>query len=506
MHLKRNYYFSSLFWSTAAKILNAILGFISVPMLLFFYGKSDYGVLSIAMACNGYMHLLDLGMNTGAVKFFSQWLAEQKRDLIFRIARTNITFYFLISIVNIIGLLLLALFGELLFSISHSQFLQLRSYLYILAVFSAFNWVTTAFNQLLIADKQIAFTMQVQCVQILLKGVLIFIVFTLKLSLTTYFFYLTFIVSLAIIPYCVKCKADNLIDSLKPAKYWAEFRVVLIFSLSIFILSLFQVTSTQSRPIILSIFAVDGADSVANFRILEVVPQLIIMIGGTFSGIFLPQAAEMVAQKDNDGMKTFVYKWTSLTTFFICLICFPFIISASEILSAYVGKGYDNLSPWLIIWCVLILVQMHSTPANSLIMAHGKIKLLVYITGVSCFISILVNIFLCKYFGVGSAILGYSIYILIVLISNYTVLYKKYLDVSNYKIFKAFLFPTFLAAICIIPIVLLPNEWILINMSNERIELILLITIRSILWCIPFILLSVVFKIISLKQIFSKER
>ena len=185
MHLKGNYYFSSLFWSTAAKILNAIFGFISVPMLLFFYGKSDYGVLSIAMACNGYMHLLDLGMNTGAVKFFSQWLAEQKRDLIFRIARTNITFYFLISIVNIIGLLLLALFGELLFSISHSQFLQLRSYLYILAVFSAFNWVTTAFNQLLIADKQIAFTMQVQCVQILLKGVLIFIVFTLKLSLTT---------------------------------------------------------------------------------------------------------------------------------------------------------------------------------------------------------------------------------------------------------------------------------------------------------------------------------
>ena len=154
----------------------------------------------------------------------------------------------------------------------------------------------------------------------------------------------------------------------------------------------------------------------------------------------------------------------------------------------------------------LVCVNTCTNAANSLIMAHGKIKLLVYITGVSCFISILVNIFLCKYFGVGSAILGYSIYILIVLISNYTVLYKKYLDVSNYKIFKAFLFPTFLAAICIIPIVLLPNEWILINMSNERIELILLITIRSILWCIPFILLSVVFKIISLKQIFSKKR
>ena len=71
-----NYYFSSFFWSTLAKILNAILGFISIPLLLGYYGKADYGILSIATACNGYMSLLDLGMNTGAVKFYSQWKAE----------------------------------------------------------------------------------------------------------------------------------------------------------------------------------------------------------------------------------------------------------------------------------------------------------------------------------------------------------------------------------------------------------------------------------------------
>ena len=50
---KNNYYISSLFWSTLAKILNAVLGFITVPLLLGYYGKAEYGLLSIATACNG---------------------------------------------------------------------------------------------------------------------------------------------------------------------------------------------------------------------------------------------------------------------------------------------------------------------------------------------------------------------------------------------------------------------------------------------------------------------
>ena len=121
MSLKNNYYVSSFFWSTLSKILTAIVGFISVPLLLGCYGKAEYGILSIATACNGYMHLLDLGMNVGAVKFFSQWKAEGNIDKIYRVARTNITFYGIIAIINIMGLLLLAFFGRSCFSITDLQ-------------------------------------------------------------------------------------------------------------------------------------------------------------------------------------------------------------------------------------------------------------------------------------------------------------------------------------------------------------------------------------------------
>lgn len=425
MSLKNSYYVSSFFWSTLSKVLTAIVGFLSVPLLLGFYGKAEYGILAIATACNGYMQLLDLGMNIGTVRFFSQWRAEGKNELINRVARTNITFYGLIAIVNILGLVGLALWGEGLFSVTHEQFLLLRTCLLIIVLFSVLSWETTTFNQLLIADKQMAFTMQMQCIITVLKGLLVAMVLLFKLPLTTYFFFLTGVLTLLLIPYIIRCRKYNLINSIRPATYWNDFKVVITFSLSLFLLSLFQSTATQSRPILLSMFASNGATAVTDFRIIEVVPQMIIMIGGTFSGMFLPKTSEMVARKDEKAIKEFAYKWTTMTTIVVACLCFPVMLCTNEILTAYVGASYAHLSVWLLIWTITVLIQMHTTPGNALVLAYGKTKLLVQVTSVACVCSMILNVVLCKYFEVGSAIIAYFLYVCTIIGLYYVVFYKK---------------------------------------------------------------------------------
>lgn len=424
MSLKNSYYVSSFFWSTLSKVLTAIVGFLSVPLLLGFYGKAEYGILAIATACNGYMQLLDLGMNIGTVRFFSQWRAEGKNELINRVARTNITFYGLIAIVNILGLVGLALWGEGLFSVTHEQFLLLRTCLLIIVLFSVLSWETTTFNQLLIADKQMAFTMQMQCIITVLKGLLVAMVLLFKLPLTTYFFFLTGVLTLLLIPYIIRCRKYNLINSIRPATYWNDFKVVITFSLSLFLLSLFQSTATQSRPILLSMFASNGAIAVTDFRIIEVVPQMIIMIGGTFSGMFLPKTSEMVARKDEKAIKEFAYKWTTMTTIVVACLCFPVMLCTNEILTAYVGASYAHLSVWLLIWTITVLIQMHTTPGNALVLAYGKTKLLVQVTSVACVCSMILNVVLCKYFEVGSAIIAYFLYVCTIIGLYYVVFIK----------------------------------------------------------------------------------
>ena len=499
MNQNKHYFFSSFFWSTLSKILNAVFGFISVPILLGYFGKADYGLLSIATALNGCMHLLDLGMNTGAVKFFSQWSAEGKRDLIQKVSNTNTTFYLIIAAINIIGLLFFAWFGEGLFSVSHDQFLKLRTCFYILAIFASFSWVTSAYTQLLTAFKKIAFTMQVNCVMIVLRIALIFFVLYFKLSLIEYFFYFTAIVAATIIPYVLKCKRDKLLDSFKPAVYWKDFRTVFYFSLSIFALSLFQVAATQSRPIVLSMFAEKGAEAVADFRIVEVVPQFIIMLCGSLIAIFLPNSSQMVIKNDMREIQNFVNTWTTRTTIFVCVLCFPFMVAAKEILSAYVGADYAYLSKWLVLWCFFLIVQMHSTPAFSFILAKGRTKVLVVSTAIASIISIIVNICLSRSIPVGSAVIGYAVYMICLIGVYYFYIYKYYIGLHRFPIFKSFVIPLVLGfCACLVPFYIsIPN----IEVSAvDRINFILMFAIKSALWFLPYGCLLLLLRVVKISD------
>ena len=210
----------------------------------------------------------------------------------------------------------------------------------------------------------------------------------------------------------IQCRRTNLIDTLLPATNWSDFKVVFTFSLSIFALSLFQVTATQSRPILLSIFSTDGAGAIADYRIIEVIPQFIITVCGTFTGIFLPKSAEMIVQNSRDEIQQYVNNWTGKTTILVCILCFPFVIGAENIINAYVGSGYSYLGKWLQLWCLFLIVQMHSTPAFSFVLAYGKTKVLVLFTAIACILSMVVNVLLCTVIPIGSAIIGYAVYML----------------------------------------------------------------------------------------------
>jgi O-antigen/teichoic acid export membrane protein len=295
-----------------------------------------------------------------------------------------------------------------------------------------------------------------------------------------------------------------LILDLKPKTYWKDFKVVISFSLALFALGVFQATATQSRPIILSIFSNDGAGTVAEFRIVEVIPQFVIMLSGTFSGIFLPKAAEMVAKHDQKAIEDFAYKWTSYTTIIVNLLVFPFIIGGRDALSAYVGPQYGDLAIWLYLWLFCVLLQMHTTPGNALVLSYGKTRLLVITTAVACVLSIVINALLSKRYGVGSAVIGYTIYIVILSALYYISFYKKLLHLSNFRLFSKFLVPTLIGIFSLLLTELIPfndfHFW-----GDNRFYYIAMLALKSVVWFIPYSILISLFKLFPIRQVFNRK-
>ena len=64
------YVSNSFAWGVCAKFLDAGLKFLTIPLLLGYFGKENYGLLTLAIATNAYMQLLNMGMNTGCCKVF----------------------------------------------------------------------------------------------------------------------------------------------------------------------------------------------------------------------------------------------------------------------------------------------------------------------------------------------------------------------------------------------------------------------------------------------------
>ena len=213
----------------------------------------------------------------------------------------------------------------------------------------------------------------------------------------------------------------------------------------------------------------------------------------------------MLIKSNRNEIQSYVNSWTLKTTILVCTLCFPFIVGAKEILSAYVGLEYVYLAKWLQIWCFFLIIQMHSTPAYSFVISNGKTKILVYATSIACILSILLNALLCKVLPVGSAIIGYVLYMILLIGVYYLYLYKVYLKLNRLSIFLSFIKPTTIAILCVVfPYSIDVNGIFNGFVNNSRIVYILEFASRSLLWLVPFFMLLFTTKMLNV-SVLKKE-
>lgn len=445
------YFLGSVFWGTAAKVIDAVVKFATIPMLIHHFGKDDYGLLTLAMAANAYMQLLDLGINTGAIKFFSQWIAEGKLDQVRKVAQSSLAFYGWIGIANGLLLACLAIFSDRIFHVQPSQTPMLREMLFILAGFSIFNWFSSVANQLLMANHEMVWIQQVTLMKSLATFALAGATLWMKLGLDSYFWWLSGINTLATLPLLLSAKKRGLLQQFWPSWDWTAFQPVFKYSMGIFAMSLFQFTASQSRPLVLGIFSPNGTAVLTDYRVMEVFPLFILSIGGMILTTLLPTSSRAIHQNDKALVEKIVYDGTRIVSIFLCILCFPVVAVSSDLLTLYVGQTFAHFGIWLSVWCLTLIISMHTTPVSSLILATGKTKILVYSSAFSCSASIIINAILCKSLGAASAVIGFLTYIIIQVIFNYVFFIKKTLQLNPSRIFWSFLLPVILAFIALMP-------------------------------------------------------
>ncbi len=498
----KDYYVSSFVWGVLSKILNAVFGLISVPLLLICFKIEDYGVLTLAISVNAYMHLLDLGMNTGSIKFFSQWIYAGESKLLDSVARTSLSFYGIIGIINAGVLILISFFGRSLFNISDEQFLLLQKLLWITAFFCIFNWVSAVFAQLLTAAQQISFVHKMMSFVIVSKIALVYITLFLKLSIINYFFLFSLSLAILIVPYAYLCRKQKLLGSLLPCFEWKKFSIVFSYSLSIFVLNFFYGNAITSRPIILGMFAGSAAVAVAHYNIVQQMPLFILSISGVLSSLLLPKASVVAKKNEPSLIVSYLQKGTKVSSILSVCLCTPIVLCSKGLLSFIVGPEYIHLYIWLIIMIIAISINLTTSAYYSMVLAEGKIKKIVLATGVFCVLSIALNVLLAPSFGVGSAVIAYVAYVGGTCIYNYVFYYPTLFKLKKIFLIKPTIKPFVFGCI---PAFLLYHIFSFIDYSKlDRFECATRCALISVLWLIAYAVLLIVFKEVSINDLKKK--
>lgn len=426
-----------VFWTTLVNLTNGIYGFISVPILITYFGKSDYGLIGLAMSINIYLGLMDMGLNSTNVRFFSNWIATKEYGRVNRLFQTSLSFYGSIGLINALILILISVFSEQIFHLRAEQDIIIKHLFYILAISAFISWFTSCFDQLIRANEYVGWTQKMtlipKVVQIIILALTVICHFSIEL-----YYALTAFSMFLVIPFCIrKIKQICPYISFKLSFDKPIFKEILPYSLNIFSFGIFQFSINYLRPVFLGIQG--SVENVTDYRVLNGIISIVLMLGGAFLGVILPSASKAVANGNKQAQDKVAYSGTKYITIALCFCCFGMISVCPEVITLYVGKDYLYLTNWLILWLLITLIS-HNQAISSLILAGSDIRAITYNTIVSSIIGLIICWFTIPYFQIGGTIISYGIYGILQMLFYYIYYWPRVMNINSKKIFiKSFL-------------------------------------------------------------------
>lgn len=423
--------FSGIVWGVIYNIINAVYGFVSVPLLINYFGKAEYGLIGLAMSVNVYMQLMDMGLNTTNVRFFSAWLAQKKDSRVKIGFSTNLFFYGVVGLINAIVLLFVAFFSDSIFNLTPEQNVIIKHLFYILAISAAISWYSSSFDQLISATENVGWIRRRAFIPKIIQ--IIFLVLTLifHFNIETYFLFTVFSL-FAILPLSVR-KIKALLPFISFIPKWNKdvFKEILSYSLNVFSFSIFQFSFNNLRPVFLGIQGTP--EMVTDYTVMGSIIGIIIMVSGSFLGALIPTSSKVVATNDKTRYYMIAYDGVKYVSLLVSLLVFGLISIAPDLLTLYVGEKILYLVPWLSLWALLEL-SAHIEPISSLILAGTNIKPLTVSSIIASISGLIVTWFTIPKFHAGGPVLGFLAYTFVQQVFYYTYYWPRILKIDSLRV------------------------------------------------------------------------
>ncbi len=451
--------FHNTSWSAISQIAFVAAKFISIPLILGLYGKDQYGITVIIAAFGGFLQLLTSGLPAGLVRHASGWLAEGNLDMLRKGARTTLTLYVGVGLLNFAALLAVATAGYHLFNFPEAYIDVIRPMLVAVAVAGLIASYFSVTDQLLAAHEDVAFLSRLNALPSFLE--LGWILLARQLGLPFHVFFLGQLAAmLCPIPFKLLRlrRRMPLWPYLRPGFYWRECRDLFAFSAGLFSIAVVQNAVNEIRPIVLGMRAVNGAVAAAEFRVLFQITQLIFLMKSWFTDPLLPTVTKAVARGDRAFVERIAFQLTGLAWIITAFPVVMLAVCAREILDVYIGEHRGSMHIWLAVW-MLGFIGSYLGPVYSILLARGLFKPLAVFTALAAAVTVVIYWMLAPVWDVGGTVIGNVFYSVAHIVFYHAYLLRR-LELDAGRLFREAFLPPLGAALAAGACAWLALQWV----------------------------------------------
>ena len=411
--------------------LHAIVGFLYVPILLHYIGKSEYGLYQLIGSLIAYFSIMDFGLTAAVTRFYTKYKALKDK-----VGMENILAISLYGYGGATALSLLVgsicywnldgIFGA---SMTAGELQEARQMFLLLLFNIAVSLSTMVFRSVINAHEKFLFLKGLETVQLILQPALVILIlqkYPTAMAVAVAQTALNVGLILARMYYCFAWLHISI-----RFHYWNQelFHDFKKLALSVFVVTLIDQVFWKTNQIILGI--VRGTAAVAVYSIASLIYMNYMALSTAISGVYLPHITEMVAQRrpieDLSSLFIQIGRWQY---YLLALVATGFIIFGKQFIHLWAGNGFED-SYWITILIILpFTIDLIQNIGLAILQAMNRYDFRAKIYLLTGVLNLVLAIPLgIKFGGIGCAVAtGFSMLMGNGIVMNY--FYKKYIGLD----------------------------------------------------------------------------
>lgn len=323
--------------------LQSLLGFLYIPILLHYIGKSEYGLYQLMGSLIAYFGIMDFGLSAAVIRFYAKYLALKDRVGMENILAIALRCYGAVMGVMLIvgGAVYTMLDAAFSGSMTAGEVAEAKDIFLLLLLNIVITLSTMVFRSVINAHERFLFLKGIETVQLVLQPMLVVLLlmhhpnaFSVALVQTG----LNLVLSLARVYYCFTRLHVRI-----RYHYWSHELMVSFrrLALSVFAVTLIDQVFWKTNQIILGV--ISGTAAVAVYSTASIIYMGYMQLSVAISGVYLPHVMAMVEEKATEENLSALFIQIGRWQYYLLgLVATGFIIFGKQFISLWAGPGFEH--------------------------------------------------------------------------------------------------------------------------------------------------------------------